>query len=162
MRSRDIPAQPAALLVVHLDRVLFPSMFHADAFPPALMGAANFAIKQRVGASPAKTQDLGRGKLFQGVPAQGGIGFPQRLRGVKHHVGGIFPLAHRPVVAAQARTCSRRQPGIDRLRPTVQELGPGQPHQSVQQRLRPHQITDRSKTVVLLFASDSLPLHLSA
>ena len=46
--------QHAALLVVHLDRVPFHSMLHAHPFHPSLVGAANFAVKQRVGASPKK------------------------------------------------------------------------------------------------------------
>src|SRR5271166_585337 len=154
--------QDAAVLVVHLDRILVDPVFDPHAFGTSFVIRRRFAMERAVAAPAQKAQHVPADEVLQRMPDKLRVSFAQPRRVAEHDVAGVLRLPCRPVIRSEPvggavwrRHTPPAQPRHDGAGEAVQDSYPRARLQAIEQLLGAGEVVDAAETVVALLEADA-------
>src|SRR5262245_26781555 len=153
--DRRLDPEYRALFVVHLDRIAVDPVLDPNSFGSIEITGCDLAAEPRVDATAQESQYILTTELAHGVSDQRGIESVEVPSAAEHHVGGVFGLANRPVVAPHTQARARAKQGIDAIGQHVEEALPLARDESVEHSLSLGKVFDPAEGVVALLKTDA-------
>lgn len=155
-----LDSQDAALLVVHLDRVLIYPMLYTNSFDSLLQLGGDFTFEAVTLAAPEKSQYIPTREPLDCVSDKVAINLSETLFVFEHHIGSVLALSYAPVVTPEVESLFGFNDRIQATREAVEEALPLSFAKGIHQSLCCGDVFNVGEAIISFGIPDTCPVHL--